>query len=51
MIVPVGGAVGVVLVILIIGWFVASAAAGDPIERAKREQEKRDRKRRERETE
>ena len=48
MIVPVGGIVGVVMVVLIIAWFLASAAAGDPIERAKREQEKRDRKRRER---
>ena len=45
MIVPVGGLVGVVMVVLIIVWYFASAAAGDPIERAKREQEKRDRKR------
>lgn len=48
MIVPVGGIVGAIMILLIIGWFIASAMAGDPIERAKREQEKRDRKRRER---
>jgi cell division protein FtsX len=48
MIIPVGGVVGVIMVLLIIGWFIASAVAGDPIERAKRDQEKRDRKLRER---